>query len=108
MVLPITGELNTPKVFRWIFGYPEGPGGDRMNLFGKPKGNELTIEVEGMTCGHCVARVEKALRSCNGVLKARVDLNKKIAVILYDPARSNTAEFVKKIEDAGYKARMMN
>jgi hypothetical protein len=27
----------------------------------------VTVEVDGMTCNHCKARVENALNSCNGV-----------------------------------------
>lgn len=78
-----------------------------MNLFGKPKGSEVTIEVEGMTCGHCAMRVENALGSCSGVLKAKVNLSKKVAIVEYDPAKADTSEFVKKIDDAGYKAKII-
>jgi copper chaperone CopZ len=36
------------------------------------------MKIEGMTCGHCQARVEKALNAISGVT-ANVDLKKKIA-----------------------------
>ena len=78
-----------------------------MNLFGKPKGSDVTIEVEGMTCGHCTARVEKALKSCSGVTKVKINLNKKNAVVWYGPSKTDTNEFVKKIEEAGYKAKII-
>lgn len=38
------------------------------------------IRIEGMSCGHCQARVEKALNAINGV-SARVDLKKKQALV---------------------------
>lgn len=38
------------------------------------------IEIKGMTCGHCQARVEKALNAINGV-EAKVDLKKNRAVV---------------------------
>lgn len=38
------------------------------------------IEINGMTCGHCQARVEKVLNAIEGV-DAKVDLKKKRAVV---------------------------
>lgn len=38
------------------------------------------IEINGMTCEHCQARVEKALNAINGV-EAKVELKKKRAVV---------------------------
>lgn len=38
------------------------------------------IEINGMTCEHCQARVEKALNTINGV-EAKVELKKKRAVV---------------------------
>lgn len=38
------------------------------------------IEIEGMSCGHCQARVENALNAIEGV-QAKVDLKKKQAIV---------------------------
>lgn len=58
------------------------------------------IEVEGMTCGHCQARVEKVLNAVAGV-KAKVDLKKKTATVETDD--SVTDDVLKKaVEEAGY------
>jgi copper chaperone CopZ len=38
------------------------------------------IEINGMTCEHCQARVEKVLNAINGV-EAKVELKKKRAVV---------------------------
>jgi len=40
-----------------------------------------TIYIDGMQCGHCKTRVEKALLSINGVTKVEVDLDSKNAII---------------------------
>jgi cation-transporting ATPase V len=42
---------------------------------------ELALDVRGMTCGSCVTRVERALRSQAGVLEARVNLATEQAVV---------------------------
>ncbi len=49
-------------------------------LFGKEK---ITKEVyiDGMSCMHCAAKVEKALASVSGVADAKVDLVNKKAVV---------------------------
>jgi copper chaperone CopZ len=40
-----------------------------------------TIRIEGMTCGHCTASVEKALRGVPGVTDVKVDLAGKTAAV---------------------------
>jgi len=58
------------------------------------------IAIEGMTCGHCQARVEKALNSVEGV-KAKVDLKKNSATVDTDSTVSD--DLLKKtVEEAGY------
>ncbi len=39
------------------------------------------VTIEGMSCGHCVMRVKKALEGVPGVTKADVDLLKGEAVV---------------------------
>ncbi len=41
----------------------------------------ITMHIEGMTCGHCVASVESALLSVPGVSAAKADLAAKTAVV---------------------------
>ncbi|MGZ8629139.1 MAG: heavy metal translocating P-type ATPase, partial [Actinomycetota bacterium] len=47
---------------------------------------ELQLDVSGMTCGSCVARVEKALGTQEGVLEARVNLATAQATVLAEEA----------------------
>ena len=57
--------------------------------------------VVGMSCGHCSARVEKALNAIDGVT-ATVDLDKKIAFI--ERAKEVPDSSLKAaVEDAGYE-----
>ncbi len=62
----------------------------------------LTLKIDGMSCGHCVARVEKALSKLEGVHVGRVEVGS--ARIDYDPARTSFARIREAIEDAGYTA----
>lgn len=43
--------------------------------------SQITLRVDGMTCGHCVASVEKTLRSLPGVHDAKASLESGTAVV---------------------------
>jgi copper ion binding protein len=62
----------------------------------------LSIKIDGMSCGHCVARVEKALKRLDGVNVIRVDIG--AADVTYDPAKTPFARIREAIDDAGYTA----
>ncbi|MGB9626619.1 MAG: heavy-metal-associated domain-containing protein, partial [Phycisphaerae bacterium] len=48
--------------------------------------HKVILRVSGMTCGSCVAHVEKALRAVEGVRDAAVNLATETAVVtLADP-----------------------
>lgn len=58
------------------------------------------LKVEGMTCGHCVSAVEKAVGSAGA--SGKVDLASKKVTVQYDETKV-TLEAVKvAIEDQGY------
>ena len=63
------------------------------------------IEVTGMTCNHCVMKVEKALKGIQGVQSASVDLASKLAVVEYESSNIDTARLLSAIENAGYKGK---
>lgn len=59
------------------------------------------MTIEGMSCGHCSARVEKALNGIDGV-KATVNLEEKTAYIEISGDVSDDT-LKKAVEDAGYE-----
>ncbi|NLM50411.1 MAG: heavy-metal-associated domain-containing protein [Clostridiaceae bacterium] len=59
------------------------------------------LKIEGMTCGHCKARVEKALNEIPGV-SAKVNLAKKEAVLKIDEGISDQ-RLIDAVQEAGYK-----
>ncbi len=60
------------------------------------------LVIEGMSCMHCKARVEKALKAVSGVSDASVDLEKKTAVVTSDTSLDGSV-LKKAVEDAGYE-----
>ena len=65
-----------------------------------PDMNNITLTVEGMSCGHCSARVERALNAIEGV-SAKVDLEAKAASVTY-PDTVTVDALKAAVTDAGY------
>lgn len=61
------------------------------------------LKVEGMSCAHCKAAVEKALKSIDGVENAVVDLKNKSADVTLSKEVKNDV-LAKAVADAGYEA----
>lgn len=70
---------------------------------GSEKMTERILNVEGMSCQHCVAHVTDALEAVRGVKNVRVSLEDGTATLEAGPLVSN-ARLVKAVEDAGYGA----
>ena len=62
----------------------------------------MNLKIDGMSCGHCVARVEKALKKLEGVHVRKVQVGS--ADIVYDPERTPFSRIREALDDAGYTA----
>ncbi|MDY6916102.1 MAG: cation transporter [Candidatus Cloacimonadota bacterium] len=62
-------------------------------------------KISGMTCNHCVRRVEKAISSVEGVDKVKVSLAKGIAKVKGEHSQRKLLEVV---QNAGYIAEKLN
>ena len=61
-----------------------------------------TLTIEGMSCGHCVMSVKKALTGVEGVTVENVAVGS--ATVAYDPALASPEKIVDAISDAGCEA----
>jgi copper chaperone len=61
---------------------------------------KLTLDISGMSCGHCVAQVKKTLATLEGVEVTDVKVGS--AVIDYDPSALTTARIAEALDDQGY------
>ncbi len=59
------------------------------------------LTVAGMTCGHCKASVEEALKGVPGVKGVHVDLERGVALVGGD---DDVGALVAAVEDEGYAA----
>ena len=60
----------------------------------------VTMDIEGMSCGHCVRGVNQALAALDGVTVEQVAIGK--ATISYDPATTTTERIAQAVADEGY------
>ena len=75
-----------------------------MEILSKDGGEKAVVHIEGMSCGHCVMRVEKGVAAMPGVKSAKVDLGRKEGTFAFDPALVSAAAIKAKINEIGYKA----
>ena len=62
--------------------------------------SQATFEISGMSCGHCVKAVDKALSQAEGVIVRQVAIGS--ATVHFDAARIDIATIAQVIDDAGY------
>lgn len=67
--------------------------------------NVVELDVEGMTCAACSARIEKNLNKLEGV-EASVNLATEKATVRYAPETQDVAALIARIQDTGYDARV--
>lgn len=67
--------------------------------------DELTLKITGMSCGHCVGQVTKALTRLDGVQMYSVKVGE--AIVVYDPREIVPTEIIKTVNEAGYEAELV-
>ena len=65
----------------------------------------LRLEVSGMTCAACSARVQRVLERTDGVSGANVNLMTRTAAVDFDPAVTSPEGLVADLKAAGVDAR---
>jgi copper chaperone len=65
--------------------------------------NNLELEIDGMSCSHCVSAVSQALAELPGVNVEHVAVG--AAQVSYQPDQISPEQIVLAIEDAGYSAQ---
>jgi copper chaperone len=63
----------------------------------------LQMEIEGMTCGHCVGAVKRALAGLADV--SIVSISVGGADVAYDAAKADAQTILEMVSGAGYPAR---
>lgn len=65
----------------------------------------MIIYIEGISCEHCVSRVQKALDGLSGAKKVKVSLEDARTEIIYDDTLLDMADIEETIDYLGYKLK---
>lgn len=65
----------------------------------------VTLHVEGMSCGHCVNAVETALTALAGVKEVAVSLADAKVDVAFDAATVSVEQIKEAIDDQGYDVK---
>ncbi|WP_299954669.1 cation-translocating P-type ATPase [uncultured Modestobacter sp.] len=68
-------------------------------------GDEVRLDITGMTCASCANRIERKLNKLDGV-QASVNYATEAATVRYDPTRVDTDQLLATVAAAGYSAAL--
>jgi Cu+-exporting ATPase len=93
-----TGQTSVPDITKAIEDTGYGV---------KSNQSKVDLKIDGMTCGSCVASVEKALQSTSGVIHSNVNLATEQASVSFDPDTVSQRDLIKAVVAAGYEAAVL-
>ena len=64
------------------------------------------LNVDGITCEHCVDTIKEAVEILDGVFSVDVDIEKKQVVVEFDEKLAKPEDFILKIEEVGFEAKL--
>ncbi|AKG05467.1 MULTISPECIES: copper chaperone CopZ [Salimicrobium] len=66
---------------------------------------EKTLNVEGMTCGHCESAVKGALAELDGVKEVQVSLDTGKVDVTYEEGKVTDEQMKDAVEEQGYDVK---
>ena len=63
------------------------------------------LNVDGITCDHCVNTIKEAVVSLIGIYSVEVDIEKKQVIVELDNKQAKTEDLIGKITEAGFEVR---
>lgn len=66
---------------------------------------KVNLQVEGMSCGHCVKAVEGSVGELAGVSTVKVDLENKSVAVEFDASKVSLDTIKETIDDQGYDVK---
>ena len=64
------------------------------------------LNVDGITCEHCVDTIKEAVGILDGVFSVDVDIENKQVVLEFDEKNGTPEDLIEKKEEVGFEVRM--
>ena len=62
----------------------------------------ITVKAPDISCGNCVAHIEKDISALAGVSAVKAEADSKLVTITYDEAKLSQAQIAEAMDEAGY------
>ncbi|MGG5252675.1 copper chaperone CopZ [Neobacillus sp. SM06] len=66
---------------------------------------KITLNVQGMSCGHCVKAVEGSVGTLSGVSSVKVNLDAATVDVEFNPQEVSLDKIKETIDDQGYEVQ---
>ena len=63
---------------------------------------KMTLNVKGMSCGHCINSIEGNVGKLSGVTTVKVNLDSRTVCVEFDPNEVSIDKIKETIDDQGY------
>lgn len=63
--------------------------------------------INGMSCNHCVATVEKAINGLEGIDKVKINLKKNSGMVKFDEAKVSAEQIASAVTEAGFETEVI-
>ncbi len=73
-----------------------------------PRAHKVTLNIEGMRCQGCVARVKEALKKIECTREVSVNLEKKEAYVICSGDKKDQKKLVDTVKKLGFKAKIVD
>ncbi len=103
VVILLAGLAAIAGIYAFFFAGKEKEASSDRSSKPSATGREVELDITGMTCAACVARVEKVLKRVEGVADASVNLASESAVVRAAPTVP-IERLIEAVEKAGYGA----
>jgi Cu2+-exporting ATPase len=67
--------------------------------------SRIELAVKGAHCANCMARIERGLRTLEGVTDARLNLSTGKLAVAWQDGRTDAARIIRRVEELGFPAR---
>ncbi|KAF1297588.1 copper-binding protein [Enterococcus sp. JM4C] len=65
------------------------------------------FSINGMSCNHCVAKVEESINQLPGIQKVKINLKKETGTVKFDETQVNAQQIAAKVTETGYATEVM-
>jgi len=72
-----------------------------------PVSKTVKIKCSEMTCLGCKKKITESIKTLDGIIKVKINLDTKIVTVTYDDAKTAPDKIINAISEAGYESELV-